>query len=467
MKARELLNIGFKQGPLIGLALRVCKEADMTALEVRVAVKMLFIDPESWMENENFKELAIALHEQRNPPRPKYDFTTRSFMEWGSEFIDDNTRKQMAYAMALPITVKGVLMPDAHLGYGLPVGGVLATEGAVIPYAVGVDIACRMKLSVLPIEDTEFSPKFVQEMIRNIEKNTRFGMGCSFDIGDQREHYVMDMDWGVTPITKKLKDLAWRQLGTSGSGNHFVDVGVMTVDEEFDAGFYVVPAGKYVAILTHSGSRGPGAKVANYYTKLAESLHPGLPAEYKRLAWLDLGADGDEYWAAMSLMGEYASANHHCIHEHLLKEMKIEPLLQIENHHNFAWKERHNGKEVIVHRKGATPAGKGVFGIIPGSMATPGFLVVGKGSADSLNSTSHGAGRTMSRTAAKNSFTKHEVKKLLKERGVTLISGGLDESPGSYKDINDVMAAQSDLVEVKAQFDPKLVKMADDGTAED
>ena len=122
----------------------------------------------------------------------------------------------------------------------------------------------------------------------------------------------------------------------------------------------------------------------------------------------------------------------------------------------------HNGKEVIVHRKGATPAGKGVLGTIPGSMATPGFLVEGKGSNESLNSASHGAGRTMSRTAAKNSFTKHEVRKLLKERGVTLISGGLDESPGSYKDIEKVMASQSDLDEIKDRFDPKLVKMAED-----
>jgi tRNA-splicing ligase RtcB len=162
----------------------------------------------------------------------------------------------------------------------------------------------------------------------------------------------------------------------------------------------------------------------------------------------------------MELMGKYASANHACIHHHIVKKLGAKALLSIENHHNFAWKEVHDGQEVIVHRKGATPAGQGVLGVIPGSMASPAFIVRGKGSEASLNSAAHGAGRRMSRKKAKETLTWHAAKKLLSEREVTLISAGLDEVPMVYKDIEEVMKAQSDLVEKLARFEPKLVKMA-------
>ncbi len=177
----------------------------------------------------------------------------------------------------------------------------------------------------------------------------------------------------------------------------------------------------------------------------------------------------------MNLMGRYAAANHALIHHHIGRKLGAHRVLDIENHHNFAWKETHGGREVIVHRKGATPAGAGVLGIIPGSMASPGYVVRGKGSPESLHSASHGgspthrpplfpsassAGRVMSRTKAMQSFTWSATKKLLAERGVELLSAGLDEVPGVYKDTHAVMAAQTDLVEVLGQFDPKLVKMA-------
>jgi tRNA-splicing ligase RtcB len=194
----------------------------------------------------------------------------------------------------------------------------------------------------------------------------------------------------------------------------------------------------------------------------------GLPQELKHLAWLDLkSADGEEYWAAMNLMGEYAAANHACIHRHLVASLGAQVLLDVENHHNFAWKERHGGEELIVHRKGATPAGKGVLGIIPGSMATPAYVVRGLGQPDSLNSAAHGAGRVMSRTQAKRTLQWRDAKAFLAERGVTLLSAGLDEVPAVYKDIHAVMRAQRDLVEPVAQFQPKLVRMAKDGPAED
>ena len=166
-------------------------------------------------------------------------------------------------------------------------------------------------------------------------------------------------------------------------------------------------------------------------------------------------------------MGDYAAANHALIHKHIAKQVGASVMLRVENHHNFAWKENHvidgEEREVIVHRKGATPAGKGVLGIIPGSMATPGFLVRGKGEPTSLNSASHGAGRLMSRTEAGQRFTWSAVKKTLAESGVELLSAGLDEAPGVYKDIHSVMAAQMDLVEVLGRFDPKIVKMAPAG----
>jgi tRNA-splicing ligase RtcB (3'-phosphate/5'-hydroxy nucleic acid ligase) len=208
--------------------------------------------------------------------------------------------------------------------------------------------------------------------------------------------------------------------------------------------------------------------VCQYYSRLAMERHADLPKELKHLAWLSLEEEaGQEYWAAMNLMGRYAAANHALIHHHIARSLGKDPIAEIENHHNFAWKETHlisgEKRELIVHRKGATPAGAGVLGIIPGSMASPGFAVRGKGESASLASASHGAGRVMSRTQAKRSFTWSATKKLLAERGVTLISAGLDEVPGVYKDIAEVMAAQTDLVDVLGRFDPKLVKMAPSG----
>jgi tRNA-splicing ligase RtcB len=193
-------------------------------------------------------------------------------------------------------------------------------------------------------------------------------------------------------------------------------------------------------------------------------MHPELPKELLHLAWFDLDSDlGREYWAAMELMGQYAAANHELIHAHIARSLKAKVLLDIENHHNFAWKETHFGEEVVVHRKGATPAGKGVIGIIPGSMATPGYICRGKGHPQSMDSAAHGAGRAMSRKASKNAFTWNEARRFLEKHDVVLISAGLDEAPMAYKDIKSVMAAQSELVEIVARFDPKLVKMAPPG----
>ena len=393
-------------------------------------------------------------------PAFKQRETLAPWAQWGAG-LEPEAVKQMANACALPVSVAGALMPDAHVGYGLPIGGVLATDNAVIPYAVGVDIACRMKLTVFDRKANTMAGQ--KDRLANIiERETRFGVGCSFK--PRRDHDVMKEDWTVSPVTQRMRDKAWAQLGTSGSGNHFVEFGAFTVNDSSLG----VPEGEYLALLTHSGSRGTGAQVCQHYSRIAMDRHRELPKELKHLAWLSLDETaGQEYWAAMNLMGHYAAANHALIHKYIARSLGAEVVVDIENHHNFAWKERHviDGveREVIVHRKGATPAGSGVLGVIPGSMASPGFVVRGKGQAESLASASHGAGRVMSRTKALQSFTWNAVKKLLAERDVTLLSAGLDEVPGVYKDINTVMAAQTDLVDVLGRFDPKLVKMCPSG----
>lgn len=372
---------------------------------------------------------------------------------WGKDF-EPGAEEQLKNACSLPIAVRGALMPDAHIGYGLPIGGVLAADNAVIPFAVGMDIACRMRLSVIdwPVSSLETHGK---ELAAALQKETRFGVGAAFE--DRRDHDVMDDNWSVSPVTKGLKDKAWSQLGTSGSGNHFAEFGTLTLESE-DLG---LKPGTYLALLTHSGSRGTGGEIAKHYSALAARMHPELPHKLRPIAWFDLGThEGQEYWAAMELMGRYAKANHELIHKHVIGRLGARVLAEVENHHNFAWKEKHEGRKVVVHRKGATPANRGALGVIPGSMATPGYVVRGLGQAQSLDSAAHGAGRRMSRKAASARFTRREISQFLEARRVVLLSGGLDEAPLAYKDIDEVMAAQRDLVEVIARFDPRLVKMA-------
>ncbi|RYZ17626.1 MAG: RtcB family protein, partial [Chitinophagaceae bacterium] len=256
---------------------------------------------------------------------------------------------------------------------------------------------------------------------------------------------------------KGLQAKAWKQLGTSGSGNHFVEFGIVSVPE-FDP-VLGVPAGEYLGLLSHSGSRALGANIANHFTKVAKDKRR-LPPEAANLAWLGLDEqEGQEYFLAMNLAGDYASACHHVIHEKMAKALGRRPLRRVENHHNFAWKELWEGEEVIVHRKGATPAGAGVLGIIPGSMTAPGFIVKGKGEMASVNSASHGAGRRMSRTAALQSISEAALREQLQREGVTLLGGGLDEAPMAYKDIHSVMKAQRALVDVVGTFQPRIVRM--------
>lgn len=384
----------------------------------------------------------------------------------GEELIETESRGQMNAAMRLPISVAGALMPDAHVGYGLPIGGVLATDNVVIPYAVGVDIACRMRLSVFAVSPHVLGQQTAR-FVNALKAHTLFGAGKEWRGKDRADHEVLDDPaWDATPLLRSLKDTAYNQLGTSGSGNHFVEWGAFELpDDDLQLD---LKAGQYLALLSHSGSRGAGYKIATHYSQLAMKLHPELDKQVRHLAWLALDSHaGQEYWLSMELAGRYASANHQVIHQRIAKAAGLKPAAVVENHHNFAWKERVPAprgsvdaeREVIVHRKGATPAGKGVLGVIPGSMGDAGYVVRGHGAAAALNSAAHGAGRQLSRKAALNSITKTERDRYIKERGVTLIGGDLDESPQAYKDIEAVMAAQTDLVEIVGKFFPRIVRM--------
>ncbi len=286
-----------------------------------------------------------------------------------------------------------------------------------------------------------------------------------FGVGSKNNNHlnseVFDRsEWKATEFIRKHRDLAYSQLGTSGAGNHFVEWGELKVLK--DAPEINLMVGDYVALLSHSGSRGFGNEVATYYSKVAMSKI-SLPKEAKHLAWLDLKTtEGMEYWIAMNLAGEYASANHHEIHGKIAKDFGRTPIAKIENHHNFAWKEKlSDGKSAVVHRKGATPAGKGVIGIIPGSMTHPGFIVRGKGNIESINSASHGAGRSMSRSQALKNFVQKDLIDVLQKHGVELIGGDIDEIPMAYKNIETVMKNQAELVEIIAVFQPRIVRMAD------
>jgi len=223
-----------------------------------------------------------------------------------------------------------------------------------------------------------------------------------------------------------------------------------------------IPKGEYVALLSHSGSRGFGAKIAEVYSGIARQKK-NLPNQAKHLAWLDLDSEeGMEYWIAMNLAGEYASDNHYIIHNKIAKETGLIPIKTIENHHNFAWKEKlEDGTEVIVHRKGATPAGQNNLGIIPGSMTDPGFIIRGKADVSSLNSSSHGAGRLLSRKKATKTISQKDFQFMIEKAGIELIGGHVDEAPKVYKNINIVMSHQRQLVDVLAQFTPRIVRMAE------
>jgi tRNA-splicing ligase RtcB len=459
LQGKDLRAIGYPEAPVISIAMKTMEKnyKHQTKEEVMEILKSVLASPHEYKD-----DAVLALIAEQLLPKTSVEGmevalnnTGISFNVFGNEFIEEGAIHQMNQASKLPVAVAGALMPDAHVGYGLPIGGVLATENAVIPYGVGVDIGCRMCLSIFDIDPKELLQREAY-FTRELNEASLFGSGKQFEQSIPNE--VIDRkEFESTALLKGLQGKAAKQLGTSGSGNHFVEFGIVDIAEKDET--LNVEAGIYLGLLSHSGSRGLGANIANHYTKIAKQKRQ-LPGEANNLAWLNLDEEeGIEYWLSMNLAGDYASACHHVIHAKIAKQLGRQPITIVENHHNFAWKEMYEGREVIVHRKGATPAGKGVLGIIPGSMTAAGFIVKGKGEHSSIDSASHGAGRKMSRSKAMSSITQQELKDELHKYGVKLLGGGLDEAPFAYKDIETVMRAQKALVDVVGKFIPKIVKM--------
>ena len=459
LTGKQIRAIGYEEGPVVSVAMHtMCTHfkhhTEEDALQI---LKDVLAAPDNYVADEVLGKIAEKLIEPviEEAIEIPLNETGIEYNVFGAKHIEEGALLQMQAAAKLPVAVAGALMPDAHQGYGLPIGGVLATNNAIIPYAVGVDIGCRMCLSIFAIDPAELK-KREANFQRELVASTLFGAGREFS--ESTEHEVLGRnEFNDIAFLQPLQHKALKQLGTSGSGNHFVEFGKVEITDATNS--MNLPVGEYVGLLSHSGSRGLGANIANHYTRIAMEKTV-LPKEAKHLAWLGLDTEeGMEYWLAMNLAGDYASACHHTIHTKIAKAIGEKPLAMVENHHNFAWKEMYNGEEVIVHRKGATPAGKDVLGIIPGSMTAPGFIVKGKGEAASLNSASHGAGRKMSRTKALANVTHEALKKELKDHGVKLIGGGLDEAPFAYKDINEVMQSQTTLVDVLGKFYPAIVQM--------
>ena len=458
---------GWPEGRVIGLAktaARQLEDSGQARDDILARLDGVRVAPKDHLDDPLFGALAREWL-RRSQPEPLDDELRdkpAAYGVWGAEQIDAEAKAQMERALRLPVAVAGALMPDAHVGYGLPIGGVLAAHEAVIPYAVGVDIACRMRLSVYPLPPETIRQR-ADEFRRSLTERTRFGQREVWERRDLPQHPVVDdPTWHETRLLKSLQGKAATQLGTSGSGNHFVEWGMFRLYED-DAALGLA-AGEYLALLSHSGSRGVGFKIANTFTSIAQQLHPKLDPTVRHLAWLPLDSEpGQEYWQAMELAGRFASANHYVIHHRVAQAVGLEEVAVVENYHNFAWRETlPDGTSAITHRKGATPAEVGMLGVIPGSMGDAGYVVRGKGDPAALNSAAHGAGRAMSRRAALNSISKSARDEYLRQRGITLLGGGMDEAPQAYKDIEGVIAAQDDLVEVIGKFTPRLVRMADE-----
>ncbi|WP_255603033.1 RtcB family protein [Oscillochloris sp. ZM17-4] len=390
----------------------------------------------------------------REQPAPAAVFgTVGADVGAGGADIEPGALAQLQLALRLPIADRGALMPDAHVGYALPIGGVFRAHRAVAPAMVGVDIACRMMLTVFETPPDELLRRR-DELFGVLKSVTTFGAGAPRPY--KADHAVLDDPrWGATGQLRGLRQKAADQLGTSGSGNHFAE---LVVGERLQELLPGAPA-HFAGLLTHSGSRGVGYAVANHYMRVAAQETARVAKVPRYYEWLDLDSEaGQEYWTAMELCGAYASANHHVIHDLFARRGKLPVAAQVENHHNFAWREG----DMVVHRKGATPAEAGVLGLIPGSMGTSSYVVAGKGSPDSLMSTSHGAGRRGSRTWAKNTIAMGAVRHDLAARDILVEGLSADESPLAYKDIERVIALQeaAGLLEKVARMRPVAVLMA-------
>jgi tRNA-splicing ligase RtcB len=372
--------------------------------------------------------------------------------------IEDGAEEQARHLAALPFAFHHVaIMPDAHQGYGMPIGGVLATKGVVIPNAVGVDIGCGM--CAYRTNLTEIDTDTLKRVMGNIRATVPVGFSHHKEAQDNV--LMPQVDPSQCPIVVCEYNSALRQIGTLGGGNHFIEI------QKGSDG--------HIWIMIHSGSRNLGKQVADHYNRLAvglnEKWHSAVPKAWE-LAFLPLDSgEGQAYLAEMQYCVEFALANRKlmmfriidAIFEHCGGFRAIPATWQtdiINIAHNYAAMEHHFGANVMVHRKGATQTRDGQVGIVPGSQGSKSYIVIGKGNPDSFQSCSHGAGRKMGRKQAQRTLSLKDEVRRLDEMGVLHAirhESDLDEAPGAYKDIDEVMANQADLVDIAVELRPLAV----------
>lgn len=371
---------------------------------------------------------------------------------------EDVTLQQMRTVCEDPRVQAAVLCADGHLGYSVPVGGVVAYEGWINVSGVGFDIACGNKAVRLDCDAIEIK-KNAYRNSNEIQKNISFGMGRKNN--EKVEHELFDDPvWGDIPILGSLKTRASEQLGTVGGGNHYVDV--------------FVDQSNRVWVGVHFGSRGLGHSIATHFVKAAG----GKDGVHAESVILDENSDlGQQYLKCMELAGRYAYAGRDWVCKRVSAVLRGEIVQEVHNHHNFAWKEHHNGRDLWVIRKGSTPARPGQRGFVGGSMGDISVIIEGVDldeSRDSLFSTIHGAGRIMGRTQAKGKYDRKgncirpglvkraDHEEWMRKKGVEIRGGGLDESPYAYKRIEDVLQAHSGTINILHTLEPIIVVMADD-----
>lgn len=364
---------------------------------------------------------------------------------WADD-IDEGTYDQAALLSVLPFLHSHVaLMPDAHLGFGMPIGGVIALENAIIPGAVGVDIGC----GVISMKfDTKSIPKvLLRKIVAEISEKIPTGFN---------KHKVQSTNLlfarypEIDPIPKFIEDSRY-QLGTLGGGNHFIEI--QQADDE------------YIWITIHSGSRNFGLQIANYYIKIAQiAMKKWYSVVPEQLAFLPFDSQiGQDYFKAMQFAMEWADENRMTMMQACAEVMESYGFARkeyLKTTHNYASVEHHFGKAVIVHRKGAVHAPSGEYVVIPGSQGTKSYIAIGLGNPESFKSCSHGAGRKMSRNEAQKTLSLDDEVKAMDEKGI--IHGiksvkDLDEAPSAYKDIDVVMESQKDLVTISTELKPIAV----------
>jgi len=364
------------------------------------------------------------------------------------ETVESQALEQLKRTAGLPFIYKHVaVMPDVHYGIGATVGSVVATKGAVVPACVGVDIGCGMMASKMPFKSKRL-PDNLQGLFDSISKAVPVG----FDMHNSATvpFEMVGYEW----LPEKIQDDPMRvvkQMGTLGGGNHFIEV---CIDLE-----------EQVWVMLHSGSRGIGNKIGNYYIDQAKKIMEveQIKLEDPNLAYLTDGTElFNEYWRDLQWAQRYAMRNREVMMKLVMqsvaevifgdKDTVVTPLLTVNAHHNYAEREDHYGENVIVTRKGAVRARVGDMGIIPGSMGTRSYIVEGLGNSESFCSCSHGAGRVMSRGKAKKAFTVADVESQTAGIVCRKDAGIIDELPGAYKNIDQVMENQKDLVKIVAQL---------------